>query len=101
MKNKELINLIYVRKHTIEEINTILPRKLVFPPTADIIENKPFDLLALREKVIAERIVLGKKNREIAQELGIAYETVKTHRKNIFRKLEVSNVQQLILKLQQ
>jgi LuxR family maltose regulon positive regulatory protein len=46
-------------------------------------------LLSPRERTILELIAQGQSNKEIARELGITPETVKTHVKNIFIKLEV------------
>jgi DNA-binding NarL/FixJ family response regulator len=52
--------------------------------------------LSPREIEIAQLIIEGLKNKDIAEQLNIAYETVKTHRKNIFRKLQINHVSQLI-----
>jgi LuxR family maltose regulon positive regulatory protein len=46
-------------------------------------------LLSLRERAILELIARGQSNKEIARELGITPETVKSHVKKIFTKLEV------------
>lgn len=51
-----------------------------------------FMQLTRREKEIIKLIVEGQTNKQIAEKLFIAYHTVKTHRKNIFRKLETSNL---------
>jgi DNA-binding CsgD family transcriptional regulator len=51
-----------------------------------------FEQLTNREKEIISLIIEGKTNKQIADILYISYETVKTHRKNIFRKLETSNL---------
>ncbi|MFL9872124.1 LuxR C-terminal-related transcriptional regulator [Paraburkholderia megapolitana] len=45
--------------------------------------------LSARERGIVELIAQGQSNKEIARTLGIAPETVKTHVKNIFVKLDV------------
>jgi len=49
--------------------------------------NKRVGSLTDREKEICRLILKGLGNQEIADTLIIAFETVKTHRKNIFRKL--------------
>ncbi len=49
-----------------------------------------------REKEIIRLIVDGKSTEEISEALIISYETVKTHRKNIFRKLQLNKVTELI-----
>lgn len=48
--------------------------------------------LTASEKEILKEIALGKTTKEIASERNISFHTVITHRKNIFRKLEVNNV---------
>jgi LuxR family maltose regulon positive regulatory protein len=45
--------------------------------------------LSTRERSILEQIGQGKSNKEIAKDLSIAPETVKSHVKNIFAKLAV------------
>lgn len=59
----------------------------------DNIENfaKTFSLSS-REMDILDLIVENKTNQEIAEESFISIETVKSHRKNIYRKLGVNNV---------
>ncbi len=49
-----------------------------------------------REKQIAEKIVEGLRNREIAEKLFLSERTVKSHINRIFRKLEVTNRSQLV-----
>lgn len=44
------------------------------------------------EKEILKEIALGKTTKEIASVRNLSFHTVNTHRKNIFRKLEVNNV---------
>lgn len=51
--------------------------------------------ISSREEEIIELLVLGKTNREIAEELFISNNTVKTHIKNVYGKLDVSNRVQL------
>ena len=55
------------------------------------------DLLSSRERKILEHIGQG---REIARELGIAPETVKSHIKNVFVKLAVDRRAQAVLRAQ-
>jgi DNA-binding NarL/FixJ family response regulator len=52
--------------------------------------------LTHREKQILRLIVLGKTNKEIAEELFISDRTADTHRTNIKRKLKISTLAQLI-----
>lgn len=60
-------------------------------------ENKLLDVpLSDRELQIIDLISQEKTMTEIGQELNISEHTVKTHRKNIFRKLDVKNTAGLI-----
>ena len=49
-------------------------------------------ILTSTEKEILKVIALGKTTKEIASERNLSFHTIITHRKNIFRKLEVNNV---------
>lgn len=49
-----------------------------------------------REHVVLKLVVLGKTNKEIADELYIGERTVETHRKNLMHKLQVRNAAALI-----
>lgn len=52
--------------------------------------------LSEREVEIIEYLKKGLNNPEIAEQLSLSFHTVKTHRKNIYLKLGVSNVPELI-----
>lgn len=56
-----------------------------------------YDLLSTREKEVLRLLVSGKSNRDIADMLFISVSTVETHRTNIFQKLHVHNLAELIL----
>jgi DNA-binding NarL/FixJ family response regulator len=56
-----------------------------------------YDLLSVREKEILQILASGKSNREIADLLHISVSTVETHRNNIFQKLHLHNLAELIL----
>jgi two-component system, NarL family, response regulator NreC len=56
-----------------------------------------YDLLSIREKEILQLLVAGKTNREISDMLHISVSTVETHRTNVFQKLAVHNLPELIL----
>jgi len=47
--------------------------------------------LTARERAVLERILNGKPNRVVAQELGVALKTIEFHRARIMRKLGVSS----------
>jgi DNA-binding NarL/FixJ family response regulator len=52
--------------------------------------------LSKREREVLKLVAEGCKNREIAEQLGVAVKTVETHRANINNKLAFRNVAQLI-----
>jgi DNA-binding NarL/FixJ family response regulator len=52
--------------------------------------------LTASEKVILHEIALGKTTKEIAYEKHLSFHTVNSHRKNIFRKLEINNVHEAV-----
>lgn len=53
-------------------------------------------ILTATEKEILKEIALGQTTKEIAAKRNLSFHTVITHRKNIFRKLEVNNVHEAI-----
>ena len=68
---------------------------LTAKPATNVVES-----LSPRERNILERIGQGRSNKEIARELGIAPETVKSHIKNIFIKLAVDRRAQAVSRAQ-
>ena len=52
--------------------------------------------LTQREREVAELVVAGRLNREIAQELDISIKTVEAHRARIMEKLDVGSVAELV-----
>jgi DNA-binding NarL/FixJ family response regulator len=62
----------------------------VQPPAMDT-TPPPLELLSQREQDVLKLIGGGLSNKQIAQTLNIAPETVKSHAKNIFIKLEVKS----------
>jgi two-component system response regulator NreC len=56
-----------------------------------------YDSLTLREKQILQTLASGKGNKDIADELNLSVTTVETHRRNIFAKLRLHNLPELIL----
>lgn len=50
------------------------------------------NVLTASEKAILKEIAMGKTTKEIAAEKNLSFHTINSHRKNIFRKLEVNNV---------
>jgi two-component system nitrate/nitrite response regulator NarP len=60
-------------------------------------DTGPLAPLSQRERSVADLVVRGLKNRDIASELGIGEGTVKVHLHNIFEKLGVSSRTELAL----
>ena len=52
--------------------------------------------LTLRESQVLERIVAGRLNKQIADDLGISIKTVEAHRANIMEKLNANTVADLL-----
>ena len=55
--------------------------------------------LSRRERQILQLLELGLSNREIAERLVVSLNTVKTHLRNLYRKLEVNSREQAIMKM--
>jgi len=54
-----------------------------------------FEMLSARELEVLEQVVRGGMNKQISANLGIAMRTVKLHRTNLTRKLQVQSVPEL------
>ena len=52
--------------------------------------------LTRRELEVIEKLARGESSQEIAEKLFLSQHTVETHRKNIFRKLEINNIADLV-----
>ena len=52
--------------------------------------------LTMREGQVLERIVAGRLNKQIADDLGISIKTVEAHRANIMEKLSANTVADLL-----
>ena len=55
-------------------------------------------MLTKKEYKVVLLLTEGKFNKEIAEEMGISIYTVKNHLKNIYKKLEVRNRSEAIIK---
>jgi two-component system, LuxR family, response regulator DctR len=51
--------------------------------------------LSNRERVVMDLLLAGKKNKVIAEDLGISKRTVEVHRSRIFEKIHVRNAVEL------
>jgi DNA-binding NarL/FixJ family response regulator len=56
-----------------------------------------FELLTTREREVLQLLAEGKSNKEVAGILNLSLYTVETHRSNIFQKLNLHGVAELIL----
>lgn len=54
------------------------------------------DILSKRETELLELVVAGLSSRQIAKQKNISYHTVETHKKNIHKKLQVTNIIDLV-----
>jgi DNA-binding NarL/FixJ family response regulator len=54
------------------------------------------DKLTASERLVLHEIAMGKTTKEIAYEQNLSFHTINTHRRNIFRKLEINNVHEAI-----
>ncbi len=68
-------------------------RRVVAEPGVFVEEAyvQPKTILSAREAEILKYMALGKTREEIAMILGIGFETVRTHTKNLIAKLDASN----------
>ena len=64
--------------------------------TAVVVQSATLEPLTVREQEILEVLLDGKSNRQIAEELFISENTVKTHIRNIYAKYDVSSRAELI-----
>jgi DNA-binding CsgD family transcriptional regulator len=71
------------------------------PPVGEVMVPAPSDGLTQREREVALLVADGLRSREVAERLGIASQTVKSHLKTIFDKLGVRNRVELARRLVQ
>jgi DNA-binding NarL/FixJ family response regulator len=81
---RDIINAIHLASRGMN----MLPRS---PRAGEAFELPGPDLLTPREADVLERLQDGRTNAQIAHELSIGVETVRTHARNIYRKLGVSS----------
>ena len=89
------------KKITFSIITSIFLAAIIILSILFILKNKKNKIakinLTKQEVTIKELIINGKTNKEIANELHISLNTVKTHISNIYQKLNISNRKDLIL----
>lgn len=87
-------------KEFLRALDKVLSGGYYQSPSVDIDENVNEDKHTLqlteREKEIIRLSARGKSSNEIADELFLSPHTVNTHRRNIYKKLRISNIKELI-----
>ena len=71
-------------------------RYMLTAEEAEFIHFRPEMVLTARQREIAKLVVVGATSKEIARELDVSYHTVRTHMKNIYRRLDVASKVDLI-----
>lgn len=70
--------------------------EMMKPEEISEIKNKAIDLLTEREKEVLDLLLEGYTNAAICEQLYISINTLKTHNRNIYKKLEVKNKVELV-----
>jgi FixJ family two-component response regulator len=85
------------REKLFEALENALAREAAARATRDIADRRDARLAALtpREREVFDRIVAGRRNQEIADELGISLRTVKAYRAQLMDKLGVHTAAEL------
>jgi FixJ family two-component response regulator len=63
---------------------------------AEALARERVERLTLRERQVLERIVAGRLNKQVADDLGISIKTVEAHRANIMEKLDARTMAELM-----
>ena len=74
---------------------------LTFVPKNKVAKNPEMETLSAREREILEYIVKGYSYKMIAAEISIAVETVRSHIKKIYKKLQVNSATEAVYKFNQ
>lgn len=93
--NDELLNAL----HAIEEKDFYIPEKLLSRKFQLNTYRDDFIVkmrLTQREVEIIKLVVEGKTNEQISEQLYVSHHTVRTHRKNIMKKLDLGNAADLV-----
>ncbi|GAB3698109.1 response regulator transcription factor [Spirosoma flavus] len=85
----------------IQGIHSVLAGNYFFDPKLQKLPDSSDDfvkgaMLSRREKEVIQGLVSGKTAEQIADDLSIAFETVKSHRKNIYLKLGINSIVELV-----
>ncbi len=85
-QGRDIINALHLASRGMH----VMPRSAAAAGPADRLDMPEPDLLTAREADVLELLQQGYTNAEIAHELSIGIETVRTHARNIYRKLGIS-----------
>ena len=85
-QGRDIINALHLASRGMH----VMPRSAAASGPADRLDMPEPDLLTAREADVLELLQQGYTNAEIAHELSIGIETVRTHARNIYRKLGIS-----------
>ncbi|NVJ61890.1 MAG: response regulator transcription factor [Gammaproteobacteria bacterium] len=100
--NESEVDGLFLKEGIIEElmkaIETVMSGQRYISPLVEPYLDEASICLTPREIQILNLIIMGLPRKDIAFQLNISPETIKSHRKNIMRKLDVNNVTALILK---
>jgi len=93
LKCVEVAELVKVIRSVYEGKKIVSPFLVNLATESDTMDAEPVDPITLtpREKGILKAIIEGQSNKEISETLFISVETVKSHIKSIYQKLQVRN----------
>ncbi|MDR1582362.1 MAG: response regulator transcription factor [Prevotellaceae bacterium] len=94
MKNDSIDDIITALKYTAN--GEVYLCDLAAQVIREDVPDQMCDKLTISERIVLREIALGKTTKEIAYGQNHSFHTINTHRKNIFRKLEVNNVHDAI-----
>lgn len=76
---------------------TLLRSREIFSKAQEVnVIRERWDSLSKREVSVAELVLKGMANREIAEHLGISIKTVEIHRSRVMKKMQVTRVTELV-----
>jgi DNA-binding NarL/FixJ family response regulator len=88
---RDIINAIHLASRGMH----VLPRSATMAGGADTLNLEGSDVLTPREADVLELLQEGATNAQVAHALSIGVETVRTHARNIYRKLGISSRREL------
>ena len=77
-------------------MSSLIARKVMSYFHECLPEDQCIEGLTCRETEILKELSFGRNAKRIARQLNISYQTVRTHQKNIYRKVQVSSVTEAI-----